>query len=79
VALCSDYPDFSQSQVQIANLILCISQRMSGGEFIDRAMLCYVLRSREDYRVKLARLSADTNYYLAMHDEDKFAGREYGF
>lgn len=71
------YPDYAEQEVQLANIILFISQ--AGAAKLNRPMLHYVLHSKDDYATKMVRLSTETNYYLVMHTEDRFSQKEYGF
>ena len=81
IATYSNYPLYSEEDVQTSNLIMFISQRntKSGAKFIDRPMTQYVLDSTDDYKTKMIKLSADTNFYLVMHVEGKYSNKEYGF
>lgn len=81
IALYSDHKEYSEEEVQTANLIMFILQKNSIKDIkcIDRPMIHYLLNSKEDYKTKMARLSSETNYYLVMHIEDKYANKEYGF
>lgn len=81
IAVHANYPQYTEEEVQIANLITFISLKVSekGGADLDRAMLHYVLHSEADYGTKMCRLSEETNYFLAMDAEDRFAKKEYGF
>lgn len=77
IASCLNYPDYTEQEVQLANIILFISQ--TGSAKLNRPMLHYVLYSKDDYTAKMARISTETNYYLVMHTEDRFSHKEYGF
>ena len=81
IALCSDYPAYDESEVQLANLIMFIKQMHAEKEdaLLNRPMIHYVLHSSDDYRTKLTRVSERVNYYLAMYMEDLYANKEYGF
>lgn len=81
IALYSDYEDCTEEEVQIANLIMLISQKNSlkGTAKVNRSMIHYMLNSKSDYRTKMDKLSSETNYYLAMHIEDKCCERRCGF
>ena len=81
IATYSNYPTYSEEEVQTANLIMFISQKRNQNEnkAIDRSMIQYVLDSADDYKTKIARISSNTNYYLVMHVESKYLNKEYGF
>ncbi len=79
IALYSTYPEFSEEEIQTANLIMFISQKYSGKEAINRPMLYYALNSKDDYKTKMDKLSSETNYYIALHDEDKISKKQCGF
>lgn len=81
IATCANYPMYSEDEVQTANLIMFISQERirNGSNVIDRPMIQYVLESSDDYKNKMLKLSAGTNYYLAMYVENKYSNKEYGF
>lgn len=81
VALYSNYPDYTEEEVQTANVIMFISQKLAsnGAKVIDRPMLYYAINSKADYKTKMEMLSTNTNYYLAMHYEDRFSDKKYGF
>ena len=81
IATYSNYPMYSEEEVQIANLIMFLSQKsaQNGGKIIDRPMIQYVLDSADDYKTKISKISSDTNYYLVMHVEGKYSNKEYGF
>ena len=81
IAQYSNYSDYLEEEVQLANLIMFVSQMKDrrAAKTIDRPMLHYVLNSGDDYKTKMVKLSSDTNYYLAMHVENKYANKEYGF
>ena len=79
VALYSSYPDYKEEEIQTANLIMFISQAYAAKENIYRPMLYYVLNSKDDYDTKMNRLSAETNFYIALHNEDKLQKKHCGF
>ena len=81
IATYSNYPMYSEEEVQVANLIMFLSQKstQNGGKIIDRPMIQYVLDSEDDYKTKISKISSDTNYYLVMHVEGKYSNKEYGF
>lgn len=81
VALQSRYRDYSEEEVQLANLIMFIRQNNAKKDetLIDRAMLHYVLESKDDYEYKMERLASDTNYYLLMKREDMYSDKKFGF
>ena len=81
IATYSKYSMYSEEEVQIANLIMFISQinTQNGGKIINRPMIQYVLDSADDYKTKISKISSDTNYYLTMHVEGKYSNKEYGF
>ena len=81
IAQYSNYLNYREEEVQLANLIMYVSQMKDGKsvKIIDRPMLHYILYSRDDYKTKMVKISSDTNFYLAMHVEDKYADKEYGF
>lgn len=81
IATHSNYPMYNEEEIQIANLIMFISQKniKRGSNLIDRPMIQYVLDSADDYKTKMSKMSSDTNYYLVMYDECKYSNKEYGF
>lgn len=81
IAVRSDYPQYSEDEVSIADLIMFISQKNAaqGSGIIDRPMIHYVLNSKDDYLTKMRRLSDGTNFYIALHNEDKSSGKKCGF
>lgn len=81
IAVYSAYPQYTEEEVQAANMIMFISQKyaVNEGAPIDRAMVHYALNSKADYQAKMDRLSRDANYYVALHFEDKFSDKKYGF
>ena len=81
IALYSNYIEYSEEEVQIANLIMLIAQKnhIKGNSNIDRAMTHYMLNSKSDYKSKMDKLSSETNYYLATHMEDKNSDKKFGF
>ncbi|MBR3975047.1 MAG: hypothetical protein IKJ88_04205 [Clostridia bacterium] len=81
IALYSNYAEYAEEEVQLANLIMFISQKNhnKGTNNIDRAMTHYILNSKSDYKSKMDKLSSETNYYLATHIEDKASAKKYGF
>lgn len=81
IATHSNYPMYNEEEIQIANLIMFISQKniKRGNNLIDRPMIQYVLDSTDDYKTKMSKMSTDTNYYLVMYDECKYSNKEYGF
>lgn len=81
IASYSNYKEYTEEEVQTANLIMLISQNnhIKGTENIDRAMTHYIINSKTDYSSKLDKLSAETNYYLAAHIEDKKSEKRCGF
>lgn len=81
IAQYSNYSNYREDEVQLANLIMFVSQTKDrkAGKTIERPMLHYILNSGDDYKTKMVKLSSDTNYYLAMHVENKYANKEYGF
>ena len=81
IALCSEYQQFSEDEVQYANLIMFIKQKnvSQNRAMINRPMLHYVIESKESYETKMSRLSADTNYFFVMHQQDRKAAKKIGF
>ena len=81
IAQYSNYSNYREDEVQLANLIMFVSQRKDRKtvKTIERPMLHYILNSEDDYSTKMEKLSSDTNYYLAMHVENKYANKKYGF
>lgn len=79
IALHSNYPDYSEEEVQTANLIMLISQKVLLARRINRPMLHYALHSKDDFKTKVYKLSSNTNYYIDLHDEDRFAKNKCGF
>lgn len=81
IALYSNYPMYSEEEVQMANMILYISRQSiaKGTATMDRPMLYYALRSEDDYQTKMQMLSGETNYFLAMHNEDGLSRKRIGF
>ena len=79
IALKSNYPDYSEEELETANLIVLISQRVLLAKRVDRAMLYYALQSKDDFKTKMYKLSADTNYYVVLHDEDRAVRNRCGF
>lgn len=81
IALSSQYADCSLEEVQFANLIMFIKQKNArkAANAIDRPMIYYILKSKESFENKMARLSSDTNYYLVMKMEDQDSRRKIGF
>ncbi len=81
IAVRSDYPQYSEEEVMIADMIMFITQKSASreGGTIDRPMIHYALHSKDDYLTKMARLANDTNYYIVMQTEDKFSSKKYGF
>lgn len=81
VALSSKYQDCSADEVEFANLIMFIRQKNAKKEakYIDRPMIHYVLQSKENFAYKMERLAEDTNYYLVLRMEDRYAGKKFGF
>lgn len=81
IATYSNYPMYSEEEVQFANLIMFLSQKnaQNGGKIIDRPMIQYILDSADDYKTKISKITSDTNYYLVMHVEGKYLNKEYGF
>ncbi len=79
VALYSAYPEYSTQEIQTANLIMFISQKYSSNSAINRPLLYYALNSKDDYKTKMERLSSETNYYIALHNEDNAEKKHCGF
>ncbi len=79
VALYSTYPEYTEEEIQTANIIMFIHQAYAAKENIYRPMLYYVLNSKDDYDTKMNRLSAETNFYIALHNEDKLQKKHCGF
>lgn len=79
IALKSNYPDYNEEELETANLIVLISQRVLLAKRVDRAMLYYALQSKDDFKTKMYKLSADTNYYVVLHDEDRAVRNRCGF
>ena len=76
VAMYSSYPNCSDEEIQTANIIMFISQKESEKGHLNRPMIYYALNSIDDYSTKMSKLSADTNFYLALHTEDKFSKKK---
>ena len=81
IATYSNYPAYTEEEVQTANLIMFISQKSAKSEdkAINRQMIQYLLDSGDDYKTKMSKISSDTNYYLVMHAEGKKSKKECGF
>lgn len=81
IAVYSAYPQYTEEEVQTANLIMFVSQKyaVNEGAVIDRPMVHYALNSKDDYQAKMDKLSMGANYYIALHMEDKFFDKKYGF
>ena len=81
VALSSKYKSCSAEEVQFANLIMFIRQKNAGKsvQSMDRPMIHYVLESKDNFEYKMERIASDTNYYLVMKMEDRYAGKKFGF
>lgn len=79
IALHSNYPDYSQEELQTANLIMLISRKALLTKRINRPMLHYALHSKDDFKTKMYKLSSDTNFYIDLYDEDRFAKNKCGF
>lgn len=81
VALRTEHPAFSDAELELANLIMCIASRSdaASAQAIDRPMLTYILESGESYASKMCRLHEDTNYCFVLYHEDRYADRHLGF
>ncbi len=81
IALCTRYPDYTEEEVHMANIILYLSQAKAPepDARLNGPMLCYILDSRDDYLSKLDRISARSNFYALMHAEDRFPHKKIGF
>lgn len=81
VAAYSNYPQYTEDEVQIANLIMFLSLKNAAKNSygIDRPMIHYVLNSKDDYKAKMDKLSGNTNFYIALHIEERFSSKKYGF
>lgn len=81
VALRTKYPSFSEAELELANLIMCIASKAGRNavQEIDRPMLTYILESSESYASKMRRLHENTNYCFVLYHEDKYADRHFGF
>jgi len=81
IAKKSDYAEYKEEEVQLANLILCIRQKGSArnGKHLNLPLLYYMLHSKEEYEVRMSHLSAEQNYYLLLQKEEKYGNKKYGF
>lgn len=81
IALGSQFGEYSEEEVQLANLILFVKQKVASqrDQALNRQMLHYVLEGRDDYKTKMERLSAQTNYFFVLHQEDRYANKKFGF
>lgn len=81
VAQRAKYGDYTEDEVQFANLIMFIRRKNVGRrtQILDHPMLHYVLESKEQYENKMCRLSSETNYYMVMEMEERATVKKCGF
>lgn len=81
VALQTQYPGYSEEELELANLVLFVAHKTPSAmeQKIDRPMLTYILESGESYGAKMRRLNDNTNYSFLIYVENRCANRHFGF
>ena len=81
VALPTNYKQYSESELGVANLIMCIRHRnaRSGIRVLDRPLLDYVFQSKDSFEAKMEKITNNsTNFFTVLSTEDQSIKR-FGF
>ncbi len=72
---------YGESELQLANLILSLRRNAywQNEQRIDRAMLYYVMNSKDDYLTKMHRIGTEKDFYPLILEEDGHSGNKIGF